>query len=371
LAVTGPAHVEDLLSLLRNNQAASEVREFAARGMLPLDSDDRMRALFAVLKDPDPEIAETARATLGEFPPDTFADFLRSEKALAAEIETIAGLTDDIPVLEQVVRHRNVSDETLLALARTVTGTAQDALVVNQVRLLRNPALIDALHENPALTADSRRMLNELREEFFEKEARRKEARSREATRRTRSEPEPEPESPKPGGMAAEAADLDDDGEEVGSPEPAAGHSALESHDPTGGAEEIYLQIMKMSVPERVKLALRGSKEQRRFLIADSSRMVSLGVLRARGLTVTEVEGFCTMRHLDDEVFYAISRKRDWVRRPSVMIKLVKNPKVPFAITRPLIPRLSMRDLRSIFRDRNLPEPIRVVAKKTYLQRRK
>ena len=371
MAVTGPAHVEDLLSLLRNNQAAPEVRGFAARGILPLESDDRMRALFAVLKDPDPEIAETARTTLAEFPPDTLADFLRRETALPAEIESIAGLTDDIPVLEQVVRHRNVSDATLLALARTVTGTAQDALVVNQVRLLRNPALIDALHENPDLTAESRRMLNELREEFFEKESRRKEARSLEAGRRARARPEPEPEPPAPGGMAAEAAGLDDDGEEVGSPEPAPGHPGLDSHDPTGGAEEIYLQIMKMTVPERVKLALRGSKEQRRFLIADSSRMVFLGVLRSRGLTLTEVEGFCAMRHLDSEVFYAISRKRDWVRRPSVMITLVRNPKVPFAITRPLISRLSMRELRSIYRDRNLPEPIRVVAKKTYLQRRK
>jgi hypothetical protein len=372
LAVTGPAHVEDLLYLLRNDQASPEVRGFAARGILPLDSDDRLRALFAVLKDPDPEIAATARATVAQFPPDTFADFLRGEKVLPAEIETIAGLTDDILVLEQVVRHRNVSDATLATLARTVTGAAQEALVVNQVRLLGNPSIIDALYENPGLTADSRRMLNELREEFFEKEARRHEARRLEAAQRARPAAEPGPEPPKSTDVGADAADLDDEGEEeTSSPHPAADPSILDVHDPTGGAEEIYLQIMKMTVPERVKLALRGAKEHRRFLIADTSRIVSLAVLRARGLTITEVEGFCAMRHVDDEVFYAISRKRDWVRRPSVMITLVRNPKVPFAITRPLIPRLSLRELRNIFRDRNLPEPIRVVAKKTYLQKRK
>src|SRR5262249_35561429 len=60
-------------------------------------------------------------------------------------------------------------------MAATVSGAPQDALIVNQARLLRTPDLIDALLGNPTLTVDGRRRLFELREEFFEKEKRRRE----------------------------------------------------------------------------------------------------------------------------------------------------------------------------------------------------
>lgn len=358
MVTTGPASAEDLLSLLRSREAALEIRRFAARGVLPLETDDQMRALFAVLSDSDPGIASDARATLNEFPPDAFADFLRGARVTPAEVDTIASLTDDVIVLEQVVRHRNVSDTTLLRLARTVTGAPQEALIVNQARLLRNPLLIEELFANPGLTPDGRRMLNELKEEFFEKEARRREAQREAAS--SGEEPDPGRELPE---------SEDEKAEET--PPAREGTAASYSHQSVAAADEIYLRIMKMSVPERVKLALRGGKEERRFLIADSSRMVAFAVLRARGLTMTEVEGFCSMRHLDDEIFYKISRARNWVRRPRIAIALVRNPKVPLAITMPLILRLPMRELRSIAADRNLPEAVRMMAKKTYFQRRK
>ena len=249
-----------------------------------------------------------------------------------------------------------------------MTGAAQEALVVNHSRLLRNPALIDALFSNPELTADGRRMLNELKEEFFEKEARRREARGGKA---------PEVRDPATASEATgmeEVEELEDDSADASpkeAPEKSDADIGPAGHEGPRGAEELYLRLMGMSVPERVKLALTGSLEERRFLIADSSRMVALAVLRARGLTLTEVEGFCSMRHLDDEIFYKIVDSRDWVRRPRIILALVKNPKAPLPITMRLIPSLPMRELRNISRDRNLPEAVRTIAKRTYLQRRR
>ena len=124
-------------------------------------------------------------------------------------------------------------------------------------------------------------------------------------------------------------------------------------------------------MPERVKLALTGGREERRLLIADGTRMVGLAVLRARGLTISEVEGFCGMRHLEPEIFNKIAMTRDWVRRPLIALALVKNPKVPLNVTLPLIRRLQMRDLRNTYRDRNLPEAVRAMARKTYMERRR
>jgi hypothetical protein len=99
--------------------------------------------------------------------------------------------------------------------------------------------------------------------------------------------------------------------------------------------------------------------------------MVGLAVLRARGLTVTEVEGFCGMRHLDADLFMKIAAKRDWIRRPLIALALVNNPKVPLTVSLPLIKRLPLRVLRNIARDRNLPDAVRVQARKFYMQRRR
>jgi len=359
LATPGPIRSDDLLSLLRSRQAPTEVRRFAARGVLPLDATDRLRALLGVLRDSDPEIAETAGATFALIPPDALADFLLLPEASPAEIDAIASRTEDMIVLERVVRHRNVSDLTLAALARTVAGTAQEAFVINQARLLRNPSLIAALFENPALTGDSRRVLNELKEEFFEKETRRREARRR---REKPAEREAPVDVPAPAAPAGEEPEEDES-------EPAA-PTAGEPEAPARN-EELYIRIMGLTVPQRVKLALTGGRDERRLLIADASRMVGLAVLRSRGLTLSEIEGFCSMRHLEPEIFYKIAMKRDWIRRPTIVQALVKNPKVPLNITLPLVRRLQMRDLRNIFRDRNLPEAVRAMARQTYMERRK
>jgi hypothetical protein len=77
------------------------------------------------------------------------------------------------------------------------------------------------------------------------------------------------------------------------------------------------------------------------------------------------------MRHLDSDIFLKIASKRDWIRRPLIALALVKNPKVPLPISLPLVKRLPMRELRNIFRDRNLPEAVRAQARRIYLQRRK
>ena len=48
----------------------------------------------------------------------------------------------------------------------------QEIVVINQARILRAPEILDALLENPNLTADVRRRALETREEFFDKKAR-------------------------------------------------------------------------------------------------------------------------------------------------------------------------------------------------------
>jgi hypothetical protein len=355
LADANPAETLDFVPLLRAGKAPLEIRRFAARRLLPLDGDGQIQALLAVLDDPDPETEESARATFATVSPDEIAEFLERSDPTGVEIDTITRYNEDAQVLERAIRNRNVDDQTLLRLAGTVSGTPQDALVVNQVRLLRLPALIDALFENPHLTAESRRRLNETREEFFEKEERRRlaeEERLREEERARVAAEE---------GRSAEA-------EAGGSEGEAASAEVSEEDQLTLGA--LYSRIGVMTVQEKINLAYSGGKEERRILVGDANTLVGQAVLKSRGLTVNEVESFCAMRHLDSDIFRRIALNREWMRKMPIILALVRNPAVPIAIALPLVKHLAMRELKSISRDPNLAEGLRLTAKKLLSERR-
>jgi hypothetical protein len=347
---------QDLVSLVRSPAAPRELKLFAARGLLPLAAEDRLKALLAVVDDADPEIEAEARETLSKIPPDDLAAFLDDDAPTGQEIDVISRHTEDHAVIERVIRSRDVSDETLFRLAGTVTGAPQDSLIVNQVRLLRQPALIDALLGNPELTDDGRRRLLELREEFFEKEERRKEQerlRLDEEKRRLQREAE--------GIVFEEAA-----GE---GPSDAGGGLALPPPE-EANLSAVYRRISSLTVREKVEAAQRGTKEERRILIGDANKLVSLAVLKCEAVTISEVESFCAMRHLHAEVFQKIAGTREWMKKPSVRVALINNPAVPVTITVPLVKHLGLRDLRNVTHDRNLPEAVRGMARKLLIAKR-
>jgi hypothetical protein len=59
------------------------------------------------------------------------------------------------------------------------------------------------------------------------------------------------------------------------------------------------------------------------------------------------------------------------MRKPAVILALVRNPRSPLDISLPLLKRLSVRDLRAVFRDRNLAPVLRTSARKLLVLRRR
>lgn len=364
MATRDPAEPRDLVSLLRTGEAPREIRQYAAQGLLPLDADGGMRALLAVVEDVEPDVARTALARLAATPPDELTRFLRQGAPTSMELDVVGRRAEDPFVLEQIIRNKNVADETLLGLARTVTGAPQEALIVNQVRLLKLPSLIDALFENPDLTVDGRRRLLEIREEFFDKEQRRKEA-------ERRSLEEEAAQAAATGAIGALTAEEQDEVDAARAED--AGRSTLTDEEFKTLQKEgaIFRRIGTMTVSEKIKLAYSGGKEERRVLIGDSNKLVGAAVLKSRGITPNEIEAICHLRHLDDFIYRTIAGRREWVRKPGIVLALVKNPKVPLALTLPLVKHVPLREIRIIARDPNLAEGLRIMARKTLEEKRK
>ena len=123
-------------------------------------------------------------------------------------------------------------------------------------------------------------------------------------------------------------------------------------------------RLSKMTVPEKVKCATKGTREMRAILIRDANRMVAAAVLSCPKVNDAEVESFAKMGNVSEDILRTIAMSRAWTKNYSVVLALVKNAKTPVAITLNLMQRLTDTDVKKLASDRNVPEPLRLAARK-------
>ncbi len=123
-------------------------------------------------------------------------------------------------------------------------------------------------------------------------------------------------------------------------------------------------RLALMTVAEKVKAAMMGTREERSVLIRDPNKLVASAVLSSPKLTEPEVENIAKMANVSEEVLRVIGHARKWSKSYVVASSLARNPKTPIAISLNLVARLNERDVKAIALDRNIPEPLRVAARK-------
>jgi hypothetical protein len=129
-------------------------------------------------------------------------------------------------------------------------------------------------------------------------------------------------------------------------------------------SESITERLAKMGFSERLKAAVKGSREMRAILVRDPNKMIAAAVLSSPKLTEPEVESIARMANVSEDVLRSIASNRSWTKNYSVVVGLTKNPKTPLAMSMNLMQRLTDRDVGQLAVDRNVPEPLRVAARK-------
>lgn len=135
-----------------------------------------------------------------------------------------------------------------------------------------------------------------------------------------------------------------------------------EAAEPSSEADPKVLSALP--VMERMKLAMRGTREHRSQLIRDSNKLVAVAVLSSPKLTEAEVETFARMANLTEDVLRIIAMNRGWVKNYNIVAALTRNPKTPVALAMGFLQRLNERDLKMLSIDRNVAEPVRLAARK-------
>jgi hypothetical protein len=123
-------------------------------------------------------------------------------------------------------------------------------------------------------------------------------------------------------------------------------------------------KLATMSFPERLRAAMRGTREVRSILIRDPNRMIAAAVMSSPKLSEPEVEAFAKMQDISGDVLRTIATNRAWLKNYNIVLALTKNPKTPLGMTMNLLPRINARDLAKLSVDRNVPEALRIAARK-------
>lgn len=138
----------------------------------------------------------------------------------------------------------------------------------------------------------------------------------------------------------------------------------LDLGDENETKESATQRVAKMSFPQKLKAAVKGSREMRSILIRDPNKLISTAVLSSPKLTENEIESFARMASLSEEVLRIIGQNRAWTKSYKVILGLTKNPKTPLAMALTFMGRLNSSDLKGLSVDRNVPEGLRVAARK-------
>ena len=123
-------------------------------------------------------------------------------------------------------------------------------------------------------------------------------------------------------------------------------------------------RLSRLNVTDKIKAAMRGTREERSILIRDSNKLVSISVLSSPKVSEPEVESYAKMASISEDVLRIIGSSRAWVKNYSIVKSLAFNPKTPVAVSMGFVNRLVEKDVRSLSTDRNVPEPVKILARK-------
>ncbi len=134
--------------------------------------------------------------------------------------------------------------------------------------------------------------------------------------------------------------------------------------------DSVQTKISKMSFTERLKAATKGNSEMRAILVRDTNKMIAAAVMSSPKLTEQEIESFARMGSVSEDILRIIAHNRKWTKNYKITLGLVKNPKTPVAISMNMLQRIQQKDLTQMAIDRNIPEPLRIAARKKVLESR-
>lgn len=351
--------------------APQKLQEVAARGVTPgLRPAETLLVLLMLAQSEHESVRGTAKATL-EKPPEPLLNGALAQELHPAAIDALARAhitrTD---IIEKLLRMPKTDAETLEHLARNGSEAVTELIATNEARLLKAPRVIELLYMNKATrmsTAD--RLVDLARRNGLELTgipAFREAAQALEGELIMEPSEEPTPDDVIFAETAALAEKLaaevieedthqeDDQGKEVVKPKFA----------------PLYKRIADMTISQKIRRALLGTKEERLLLVRERNRLIATSVARSPMLQEDEVNLITRNRNVSEDVLRILASDAEWMKSYQIKKNLVENPKTPLMISSRLITLLREADIRMLAKSKNVSGAIQEAARR-HLDKRK
>ncbi|MFO8073511.1 MAG: hypothetical protein R6V85_16725 [Polyangia bacterium] len=366
-----PIPVEELSEQVRKicaPGAPPKLKQMAAAGVAPLGPADLVSALAVLARDEDRSVADKARGSVVEVPANVRHGALEGDLHPAVLDALSDLLIEDEAALERILLNGSTPDETVARLADQLRSEKLlEIVAANEQRMLRHPAIIEAMYMNTAARMSTVDRAVELAvrngieldiPSFEETRA----ALEGELIVEANEEPTPDDLLFNQALDMEELEDLSHELVEETLEKHAAGEEDEEEQE-SRKVNNLLTNLSRLSVSQKVRMATLGSSQQRSVLIRDSNKMVIMAVLKSPGIGENEVVRYTKARSLPDEAVRYITSKRDWTKQYQVKLNLVQNPRTPLQEALKFLNHLRAADVRSLERNRDVPQAISRAAK--------
>jgi hypothetical protein len=350
--------------------APQKLQEMAAKGIAPGVRPGEVVAILVLLGQGDrPEVRDTARKTLGALPEPLLAGALAAELHPAVIDALARAYLERRDALEKLLAMPRIHPETVEALAREGSEAVTELIATNEERLLGRPRIIELLYLNKKTRMSTADRLIDLA-------ARNGVVLSgiaafKEAVIAVQNELIVEPsEEPTPDDvlfqetqeLAEHLTSAPDEDTHVENEE---GQEVLQDR-----FVPLYKRIAEMTMSQRIRRAMLGSREERMLLVRDNNRVVASAAIRSPLIQEDEIVLVSRNRNIADEVLRVISATPEWLKSYAVKKNLVENPKTPVTVAQRLVQHLREADLRNLTKSKNVTGPVKDAARR-HLERRK
>ncbi|MET0401375.1 MAG: hypothetical protein ABW123_03185 [Cystobacter sp.] len=338
--------------------APPPLRMMAAKAMVPLAPADMVGALFILTFDADASVRETATKTAAALP-DRFSAALRDEGVSAQVLGWLLPLLRTKDALaEMLVLNTSTPDEAVALVARDCSAKLAELIGQNQLRVLRHEDILRQLCTNPNAGPA---LIDNVCDFAVRSGLSLGDVPQMQAARVRLFGPQAAMAVPEPGPTAEEViAEFQAEGAQ----------ESVEDEDPElppmeeKKRQSLTQRIMKMSIAQKIKLAMLGNKEARSHLIRDTNKLVCTAVIRSPRITAGEVLNCAGNKAVNEEILRFIYNSRDWTKNYKIKMALLKNPKLPLAVGMKFLNTLRENDIKDLSRDKNVPSGLQGVARK-------
>lgn len=338
--------------------APAAAKTMAAKGLVPVKGEDLVTLLVQLSADPTDQVAAAARETLGKMP----EGVLEAACGAALHPAILGGLYEHVrdrpALLEELVGNRGTPAGVVARAAKTASEGICERIATDQVRLLENPQIIEALYLNRNTRMSTVDRLVELAaRNGVELEGVATFQAHVEAIQGQLIIDEPT-EEPLPDDVDFQKGlELDTDDDPI-------------ERDKVDGTEEVKdthlplaQRIQNWSTPKKIRMTLVGNAAARAILVRDPNKVVAMSAISSPAMNDGEAARIAVSKQVSDEILRYIGNRRDWLGNYEVKRNLLFNPKTPMGVSMKFLSHLRQNDLRGLSRSKSVPAALRTAAK--------